>query len=85
MASGPVPFFLDVTVPGVARVYDVFLDGKDNFAADRAVASSYPRWCGCIQNAAVRPRAVPLPMQAGRAISSRPPRSTATGRPRDVG
>jgi S-adenosyl methyltransferase len=40
MARGPVPFFLDVTVPSVARVYDVFLDGKDNFAADRAVARS---------------------------------------------
>jgi hypothetical protein len=28
---------LDVTKPNVARVYDAFLDGKDNFAADRQV------------------------------------------------
>ena len=27
---------LDVTVPNVARIYDYFLGGKDNFAADRA-------------------------------------------------
>jgi S-adenosyl methyltransferase len=26
-----------VTVPNIARVYDAFLGGKDNFAADRAV------------------------------------------------
>jgi hypothetical protein len=29
---------LDVTVPNVARIYDYFLGGKDNFAADRAAA-----------------------------------------------
>jgi hypothetical protein len=41
MARGvPVPPVIDVTVPNIARVYDVFLDGKDNFAADRAVAQS---------------------------------------------
>jgi hypothetical protein len=28
---------IDVTKPSIARVYDAFLDGKDNFAADRAV------------------------------------------------
>src|ERR1700727_857324 len=28
----------DVSVPSIARVYDYLLDGKDNFAADRAVA-----------------------------------------------
>ena len=28
---------LDVTKPNIARVYDAFLGGKDNFAADRAV------------------------------------------------
>jgi O-methyltransferase involved in polyketide biosynthesis len=28
----------DVNVPSIARVYDYLLDGKDNFAADRAVA-----------------------------------------------
>jgi hypothetical protein len=29
---------LDVTVPNVARIYDYFLGGKDNFAADREAA-----------------------------------------------
>src|SRR5260370_10845213 len=33
----PVPPGIDVTKPNIARVYDSFLDGKDNFAADRAV------------------------------------------------
>jgi hypothetical protein len=33
----PVPPGLDVTKPNIARVYDAFLDGKDNFAADREV------------------------------------------------
>jgi hypothetical protein len=32
-----VPPGLDVTKPNIARVYDAFLGGKDNFAADRAV------------------------------------------------
>jgi hypothetical protein len=30
---------LDVTVPNVARVYDLLLGGKDNFAADRRAAA----------------------------------------------
>jgi S-adenosyl methyltransferase len=29
---------LDVTTPNIARMYDYFLDGKDNFAADRDAA-----------------------------------------------
>jgi hypothetical protein len=29
---------LDTTTPNIARMYDYFLDGKDNFAADRAAA-----------------------------------------------
>ena len=38
MADGErVPPGLDVTKPSIARVYDAFLGGKDNFAADRAV------------------------------------------------
>ena len=38
MAGGePVPPGIDVTRPSIARGYDAFLDGKDNFAADRAV------------------------------------------------
>jgi hypothetical protein len=41
MATGvPVLPVIDVSRPNIARVYDVFLDGKDNFAADRAVARS---------------------------------------------
>lgn len=31
----PVPTDVDVTVPSVARMYDYFLGGKDNYAADR--------------------------------------------------
>ena len=38
--GGPVPPGIDITRPNVARVYDAFLDGKDNFAADRAVVES---------------------------------------------
>jgi hypothetical protein len=30
---------LDVTVPNVARIYDFFLEGKDNFEADRRAAA----------------------------------------------
>ena len=38
MAGGErVPPGIDITKPNIARVYDAFLDGKDNFAADRAV------------------------------------------------
>jgi hypothetical protein len=32
-----VPPGIDITKPNIARVYDAFLDGKDNFAADRMV------------------------------------------------
>lgn len=38
MAEGKaVPPGIDITKPNIARVYDAFLDGKDNFAADRAI------------------------------------------------
>jgi hypothetical protein len=41
MAEGkPAPPGIDITRPNIARVYDAFLDGKDNFAADRAVVES---------------------------------------------
>jgi hypothetical protein len=33
----PVPPGIDVTKPNIARVYDAFLNGKDNFAVDRAI------------------------------------------------
>jgi hypothetical protein len=39
-AEGPVPPGIDVTKPNIARVYDAFLGGKDNFAADRAVVEA---------------------------------------------
>jgi hypothetical protein len=35
-----VPPGVDATVPSIARVYDVFLGGKDNFAVDREVAAA---------------------------------------------
>jgi hypothetical protein len=34
-----VPDSIDTTVPSAARVYDYFLDGAHNFAADRAMAN----------------------------------------------
>ncbi|MGF7236730.1 MAG: SAM-dependent methyltransferase [Frankia sp.] len=34
----PVPVELNTDVPHIARIYDYWLGGKDNFAADRAVA-----------------------------------------------
>jgi hypothetical protein len=37
-ASARTPGSLDTTKPNIARVYDALLGGKDNFAADRAVA-----------------------------------------------
>jgi hypothetical protein len=45
-ASAPVPADLDTSVPHIARVYDYWLGGKDNFAADREAAeqviAAYP-------------------------------------------
>jgi len=45
-ASGLVPVELDTSVPHIARVYDYWLGGKDNFAVDREVAeqviAAYP-------------------------------------------
>lgn len=32
---------VDITAPSIARVYDYWLDGKDNFAADRQVAKQF--------------------------------------------
>jgi hypothetical protein len=44
--SGPAPGGLDTSVPHIARVYDYWLGGKDNFAADREAAeqvmAAYP-------------------------------------------
>jgi hypothetical protein len=45
-ASAPAPADLDTSVPHIARVYDYWLGGKDNFAADREAAeqviAAYP-------------------------------------------
>jgi S-adenosyl methyltransferase len=44
--SGPAPSSLDTSVPHIARVYDYWLGGKDNFAVDREAAeqviAAYP-------------------------------------------
>jgi hypothetical protein len=44
--SGPVASGLDTSVPHIARVYDYWLGGKDNFAVDREAAeqviAAYP-------------------------------------------
>jgi len=44
--SGPAPGDLDTSVPHIARVYDYWLGGKDNFAVDREAAeqviAAYP-------------------------------------------
>ncbi|HUR08885.1 MAG TPA: SAM-dependent methyltransferase, partial [Nonomuraea sp.] len=37
------PDGVDPSVPNIARMYDYFLDGKDNFAADRAAAEQIVR------------------------------------------
>ena len=37
--AGPLPF--DTSVAHQARVYDYLLDGKDNYAADRAAVEAY--------------------------------------------
>jgi hypothetical protein len=36
--NGQAPIGVDVSVPNVARMYDFYLGGKDNFAADRVAA-----------------------------------------------
>jgi S-adenosyl methyltransferase len=36
--TGTEPAGLDTSTPNIARMYDYFLDGKDNFAADREAA-----------------------------------------------
>ncbi|MFI6481972.1 SAM-dependent methyltransferase [Nonomuraea sp. NPDC050663] len=41
--SQPVPEGVDPSVPNVARMYDYFLGGKDNFASDRAAAEQIMR------------------------------------------
>ncbi len=40
-AGSPVPADIDTTTPHIARVYDYFLGGKDNFAVDRAAGDEF--------------------------------------------
>jgi S-adenosyl methyltransferase len=35
------PYGIDITRPNVARMYDYYLGGKDNYAADREAARGY--------------------------------------------
>jgi hypothetical protein len=45
-AQNPAPQGVDMNVPNIARMYDYWLGGKDNFAADResgdAIAAAFP-------------------------------------------
>jgi hypothetical protein len=43
MAKEPILFDIDLRKPNIARVYNAFLGGKDNFAADRAVVEQTSR------------------------------------------
>ncbi|WP_018657096.1 SAM-dependent methyltransferase [Actinomadura flavalba] len=43
MHERPAPPGIDVSVPNVARMYDFYLGGKDNYAADRAAADEVLR------------------------------------------
>jgi hypothetical protein len=36
-ADGPLPVYIDTTKASIARVYDAFLNGKDNYEIDREV------------------------------------------------
>jgi hypothetical protein len=58
---------LDVTTPNIARIYDYFLDGKDNFAADREAAEKL---------IAMMPQ-LPLVARANRAFGRRVVRALA--------
>jgi len=52
-----VPPEIDVSRPHPARMYDYFLGGKDNFAADRAVAGKVLESWGAVRTAVRENRA----------------------------
>jgi hypothetical protein len=62
LANG-TPWYLDTSVPNVARVYDYLLGGKDNYAVDRSAAAELARLIpdarkACRQNRQFLQRAV---------------------------
>ncbi len=54
--QGTTPPGLDVSAPNVARMYDYYLGGKDNFAADRAAAEQVLALVPGLRRAAVENR-----------------------------
>ena len=50
------PLGLDVTTPNVARMYDYYLGGKDNFEPDRIAAEKVPALVPGLRRAAVENR-----------------------------
>src|ERR1700724_2159941 len=55
--DGPAPPGIDVTKPHPARIYDYFLGGKDNFAADRETAGQVLQTWPTVRTAARENRA----------------------------
>ena len=56
-AAAAVPSEIDVSRPHPARMYDYFLGGKDNFAADRAIAAKVLGSWGTVRTAVRENRA----------------------------
>src|ERR1700748_230335 len=56
--SAPAPPEIDVTKPHPARMYDYFLGGKDNFAADRATAAQVLESWGSVRTGVRENRAL---------------------------
>ena len=50
--SRPLPSGIDTSLPNVARMYDYYLGGKDNFEADRVAAERVLRLVPAVQAAA---------------------------------
>jgi hypothetical protein len=54
--QGTAPLGLDVSAPNVARMYDYYLGGKDNFEADRIAAEQVLALVPGLRRAAVENR-----------------------------
>lgn len=54
LGASPSPTGLDTSVPNIARVYNFFLGGKDNYSADRELAARIaellPDWVQCCRD-----------------------------------